>query len=135
MIAVVLAFGCGPTHDFAYRGTWIGHRKLHPSPGTDPHVADEVSRLSLTLKNGGNFTMFDAGIKKDGEYTVEGDHAVLSVERILDQPISRQTEDVQKLNVPISLTPTGKNLKFVDPTGFDKGGLILERSEAPATNP
>ena len=119
--------GCGSAPSFPYTGTWIAHREVTRGPGIDPQSADEVSRLSLTLKNGGVFTMFDAGMKKEGEYSVEGDHVVLNVEKIAGQAMARQGEDVQKRNVPITVTPDGGKLKYFDPTGFDPGGLVLER--------
>ncbi|MHB8635319.1 MAG: hypothetical protein ACYC96_02485 [Fimbriimonadaceae bacterium] len=131
MVAGLCVAACGPRHDFAYNGSWIGHRKLTPKPGTDAQVVNEASRLTLTLRDDGTFTMIDAGIKKGGDYHIEGDHAVLNVETILDQPMDRQEPDVQARNVPITLTPTGKNLKFFDSAGFDPGGLMLERTDTP----
>ena len=130
-VAAILGFGCGcgSAHTFPYVGTWLGHRKLTPLPGTDPHVVDEVSRLSLTLKNEGTFTMFDAGEKKEGEYSFEGDHVVLNVKTILDRPISRQDAETQKRNVPITVTPMGQKLKYFDAGGIDPQGLVLERVE------
>ena len=126
--------GCARERGFAYNGTWVGHRKLDPAPGTDPHVVDEVSRLTLTIASGTRFKMVDAGMPKEGDYRVEGDHAVLSVDTILGKPMSRQDPDVQRRNVPITLTPVGAKLKLVDPGGFDRDGLTLERI-TPASTP
>ena len=133
MIVAVAIFGaglgCGSPNTFPYNGTWIGHRKVNRGQGIDPQAADEVSRLSLTLKNGGAFTMFDAGMKKEGDYGVDGDHVVLNVKTIADQPISRQDPETQKRNVPIMVTPMGDKLKYFDAGGFDRDGLVLERVE------
>jgi hypothetical protein len=119
--------GCSPTHTFPYSGSWLGHRKLTPLPGTDPHVVDEVSRLFLTLKPDGTFTMSDAGMSKEGSYEIEDGHAVLKVDMIADRPMSHQDEETQKRNVPIIVTPVAGKLKFYDPDGFDREGLLLQR--------
>lgn len=119
--------GCGG-NSYTYVGFWLGHRKLTPKPGTDPHVIEEASRLALTIKDDGTFTMYDAGMKKDGRFDVEGGKGVLNVERLMDQPMGRQAPDIQARNVPITLTPIDKNsLKYFDPTGYDADGLVLER--------
>lgn len=128
MLVVFATFACNGDHSYAYNGSWLGHRTLTPKPGTDQNVVDEVSRVMVTFRDDGTFTMSDAGIKKDGRFDLAGGHAVLNVEKILDKPISRESEDVQKRNVPVTVTPIDANtVKFFDPAGFDADGLVLTR--------
>jgi len=119
--------GCGPTNSFNYQGAWIGHRKLTPIPGTDPHVVEEAATVRVTILPGGHFTMTDSGMGKEGDFRLEDGHGVLRVTSILGRPISREPQDVQDRNVPITLTPSAGALKYFDPKGFDKDGLVLER--------
>ena len=128
--------GCGTSNSYAYIGKWVGHRNRTPQPNMDPQAVEEAYRITLTVQSGGHFTLIDAGMPKEGDFHLDGDHLVLNITSILGRPMERQPEDVQKMNVPILVTPIDKkSVRFYDPTGLDKDGVVLERNDSPDPKP
>jgi hypothetical protein len=132
-VALLLLFWmpCSHGHTFEYDGKWEARRILDARPGADPEIVLQASRVILTIKPNGTFDLTDAGFSHSGTYSVEGDHAILTITTVLGQPMSRQAPDVQARNKPIRIMPLHDGtLRFYDPGGFDQTGLIMKRDTA-----
>lgn len=116
-----------------WEGTWRGQRPL-PNVRDNPTVAATLGRVEVTLHPNGTFDLFEAGLPKSGTFRVEGEEALLKVERFLDRPLSEQGSSAEAMNAEIRLRPLPDGaLLYSDPRGFDPAPLRLEK--LPATPP
>ena len=73
LLALMLACGCG---GYKWQGTWEGSRNFK---GGDPSVARSVSKVVITLKEGGKLEMTNLSLPMEGEYDTSGKAATLKI--------------------------------------------------------
>jgi hypothetical protein len=114
--------GCRPS--FEWQGSWSGTRNLAIVPGTAPEVANSVRRVTLVIKENGEYELHTSGVPTGGFFHGSGKQATL--------------EQITKFNVaqgsdkPITLTAKDDStITLSSPDSFDSGPITLHRESQP----
>jgi hypothetical protein len=95
----------------------------------NPILAGQIRLVILDLKSDRTFILTRGGMPTQGNYTLSNDKATLTITKILDQPIEKQSDMVKKQNVPIHLTRNKDgSITLEDPGDFGRDPIILKPS-------
>lgn len=128
-LVVCAGIGCGA--DPALAGKWEGTRDWKRLGLADDRIAIEVSRLQITLEEGGKFLMNDGGIAYEGKWSRTGNDIPLEVNVVMNRKLDRQSTAVKNLaeSMRIKVGNNGE-LTFFD-AGQSSNGVILKRVSKP----
>ena len=136
MLVALLASGfclisCGPRTDF--RGIWSGKRSDKAPPGVPSYEWASISQVKLYIYDNGRFDMMNMGLPKSGTIVVDGNKATLTVTKIANQDVSRQTEETKSTLGPIEIVKqTDGTVLFNDPKSADPTQVVLKQTATSA---
>jgi hypothetical protein len=122
---------CGPRTDF--RGIWSGKRPGKAPDGVPSYEWASISEVKLYVYDNGRFDLMNMGLPKSGTIVVEGNKATLTVTKIANQDVSRQTDETKATIGPIEVVkqPDGTVI-FSDPKSADPSKVVLKQTATSA---
>lgn len=128
-LAIWSLAGCGTRPNWV--GEWQGERERERDPGMDPAIHQTLTRVKLTLRQDGTFTLIEAGLPRDGDATYGTTETTLQARKFMDRPIERMGSSAEAMNQPMKLRWVGDGtIEYRDPAGFDTSSVVLRRVAA-----
>lgn len=95
----------------------------------NPALAASIRQVVLTINPDSTYTLVRAGMPESGNIVFAGDKATLTATMVLNQPLQRQDESVQRQYPPIPLTFSSSNtITFSDPADFGRNPITLTKT-------
>lgn len=131
LVAALTLSACG-ADERPFVGTWVGRRQIPNGKGLPKAIFNTLATVHLTITNDERFTLQDAGVPVAGTVSYEHGDAYLHSTTVMDQALERQDPQTrQQYGSPIRLAPVSDGtLRYSDPGGFDRDGIILSRVAA-----
>lgn len=127
-LALLVPLGCGSATAH-WIGTWEGERQGVVREGATGPVAGTLRRVRVVIDADGKFTATELGIARSGSVRFGRDRLVLTVERILDNPLDKPQPELV-----LELQPDGSAL-YTDTGAGWPSPVRLAKRNPPGGNP
>ena len=98
------------------------------APETAPYVMHTLNAVKLWIHPNGRFDLQDMGLPKEGNVSIDGDKAILTVTKIAGKDIQFQSSQTKESNAPIQLVgKTADTVIYTDPSAIDPTPIQLKR--------
>ena len=117
-----VASGCRSSFD--WQGKWTGERTIEIVPGTPDYLQNSIRRVTLFVKENGEYELNASGVPSRGMFHASGRQATLEPVTKLDRPINGTSA------IKVTANEDG-TISLQAPDDYAPGPILLRREAQP----